>query len=216
VPMAPMEIGKDGLRVGVRVIRLGIWRELLEIDWCRYLHAVDQGVSGVSPPMLTSNTQRIVFFTDMPSVASCFDAESLAERLALAEIDRFRREGALVVCFPLSGLEIRLPEIDGVEHLLTDGGGRQWIVPRNVPFSEESMLFEVLPRPQADEGLVDDGESQEGWLHVGWRYANPKLSTEAYRTAVLLGLEASGEYIPSDLADLDATLRSLPGDEPSR
>jgi hypothetical protein len=213
MPLPPMVIGKDGRPIGARILRLGIWREVLEIDWCRYLRLSDRGVSGVSPPMLTSNAQRRVFFTDLPSISACFDAVSLAERLTLAEIDRFRREGALLICFPLFGLDVRLHEIDGVEQPLTDGGARQWVVPRNVPFSVESMLFEVLPRPQDNEGAPAVDDPQEDWLHTGWRYANPKLSTEEYRDAVLFGRRSSGELVPNDREELERVFRSATGDD---
>lgn len=218
-----MDVGLDGRQIGVRVIRLGIWKDLLEIDWCRYLAARSQSVTEVEPPMLTNHNQRVVYFTDIPSISCCFHAEDLAERLTLAHIDRFRDEGALVVYFPLAEVECRIPAEGGVPAPLTDGGARQWIAMRNIPFSEEAMITEVLPPAQDDEpfGPSNDpfgsgsswhratSHEQESTTDSRWNYSNPKLADPAYWERVIHAGSTSGSFVPSDREELEAYLDGI-------
>lgn len=191
--LPPMEIGRDGRLVGVRVLRLRVWLDVLELDWCRYRLASRLGVTGVSPPMLTHHRQRVVYFTDLPSISECFDAESLARRLTLAEIERFRIEGALVIYFPLADLDVAVPQDGDHPQPLTAGGARQWIAPRNEPFGSDMCLFEVLP----------SASLSATWEDAGWRFANPRLGDESYWRTKFDQRSPSGSIVPRSKKEFD-------------
>lgn len=191
-----MAIGRDGRRVGVRVVRLGVWKEVLERDWCRFRLARHLGITGVWPPMLTHHRQQVVYFTDLPSIAACFDAEALALRLTLADVRRFRVEGALVIYFPLADLDVHVPEEEGAPQPLTAGGARQWIAPHNVPFGADMALFEVLPAVSCPAS----------WDDAGWRFANPRLADEFYWRTVIERRPESGDVIPRTTREFDELL----------
>lgn len=202
-----------GSRVGVRVMRYGIWRDFLLKDWCQYKDYGDRPGIGPKPPKLAPNRTGRVYFTDIESVSFHYSAEALARRLTLASPEKFVEEGALVILFPLRDHQASVLEIDGVPVPTTDGGAAQWISTSNIEFADDQLLFFVLPlafleRDQAGEELT----AEQANLRARWDLESARLIDDDYWKEVLIRFEEearSGGKYPSGSDEIDDLLSEL-------
>lgn len=205
----------SGSRIGVRVIRYGIWSDVLLKDWCRYKAYDHGGTHRPSPPTLAPARAKHVHFTDLESTSGHYSPEALARRLSLEHVEQFLEEGALVVLFPLAGCDASVPVLGGQPVVTTEGGAKQWITADNVSFSEEHQIFWVLPSAlvaRSQRGLENPTPDQANKF-ARWFLESARLTDEDYWNEVLLkyseSMASEGTSFPRDGDEIDSILSNL-------
>lgn len=210
--MSPQAIDPlhGGSRVGIRVMRYGIWSELLLKDWCRFMAYGNRPGLRPSAPTLAPNSIGHVYFTDIESIAGHYSAEALAHRLTLDHAKLFLDEGALVIIFPLGKEGAGVPVIGGAPIEKTAGGANQWITDSNVSFSTEQLIYYVLSStflPRDSHG--EEPSPEQANKMARWELESPRLNDENYWREVLFQFKDSSRsegLLPQGEEDLDEFL----------